>query len=155
VKAVLIRVGRGKERWADAAVAEYLKRLRVSQLPLEEVLLPTTRFRGDVEAVRDDEAARILARLSPRDRLIAVDERGRTPSTEELAAWVDESARAGTPRLVFAIGGPYGHGKAVRDAAWRVLSLSSMVTNHELARVFLAEQLYRVSTVLWGGKYHH
>lgn len=155
MKAALIRVGRGKERWADAAVAEYLKRLRVSQLPLEEVLLPTTRFRGDIEAVRDDEAARILARVSPRDRLIAVDERGRTPSTEELAAWVDESARAGTPRLVFAIGGPYGHGKAVRDAAWRVLSLSSMVTNHELARVFLAEQLYRVSTVLWGGKYHH
>lgn len=155
MKAVLIRVGRGKERWADAAVAEYLKRLRVSQLPLEEVLLPTTRFRGDIEAVRDDEAARILARLSPRDRLIAVDERGRTPSTEELVVWVDESARAGTPRLVFAIGGPYGHGKAVRDAAWRVLSLSSMVTNHELARVFLAEQLYRVSTVLWGGKYHH
>lgn len=155
MKAVLLRVGRGKVRWADQAVAEYLKRLRVGQLPLEEVLLPTTRFRGDVDAVRQDEAARILARLSSRDRLIAVDERGKTPSTEGLAEWIDAAARAGTPRLVFAIGGPYGHGPAVRDAAWRVLSLSSMVTNHELARVFLAEQLYRVSTVLWGGKYHH
>mgnify|MGYP000533361664 CR=1 FL=1 len=155
MKAVLLRVGRGKVRWADQAVAEYLKRLRGSQLPVEEVLLPTTRFRGDIEAVRADEAARILARVKPRDRLVAVDERGQTPSTEAFAKWIDASAKAGTPRIIFAIGGPYGHGRAVRDAAWRTLSLSSMVTNHELARVFLAEQLYRVSTVLWGGKYHH
>ena len=155
MKAVLLRVGRGKVRWADQAVAEYVKRLRVGKLPLEEVLLPTTRFRGDVDAVREDEAARILARVGPRDRLIAVDERGQTPSTEELAGWIDASTRVGAPRLFFAIGGPYGHGKAVRDAAWRVLALSSMVTNHELARVFLAEQLYRASTVIWGGKYHH
>ncbi len=155
MKAVVVRVGRGKERWADLAVKEYLKRLRVSQLPVEEVLLPTTRFRGQVDAVRDDEAQRILALLKPRDRLVAVDERGEAPSTEGFADWIDQSARAGVPRIVFALGGPYGHGEAVRAEAWRCLSLSSMVTNHELARVFLAEQLYRVSTVLWGGKYHH
>jgi 23S rRNA (pseudouridine1915-N3)-methyltransferase len=155
VKAIVVRVGRGKAKWADQAVEEYVKRLRVGQLPLEEVRLPTTRFRGDVEAVRADEARRILALVKPRDRLVAVDERGESPSTEQLADWVDQSARAGTPRIVFAIGGPYGHGAAVRQRAWRCLSLSSMVTNHELARVFLAEQLYRVSTVLWGGQYHH
>lgn len=155
MKAVLLRVGRGKVRWADQAVADYLKRMRGGQLPVEELLLPTTRFRGDIEAVRSDEANRILAKVKPRDRLIAVDERGATPTTEALAGWVDDCARAGTPRLVFAIGGPYGHGSAVRDAAWRTLALSSMVTNHELARVFLAEQLYRASTVLWGGSYHH
>ena len=155
MNAVLIRVGRGKVKWADQAVGEYVKRLRVGQLPLEEVRLPTTRFRGDIEAVRADEAQRILALLKPRDRLIAVDERGVAPSTEQLAEWIDDSAKAGVPRVVFAIGGPYGHGAAVRDRAWRCLALSSMVTNHELARVFLAEQLYRVSTVIWGGKYHH
>jgi len=155
VKAVLIRVGRGKVKWADQAVGEYVKRLRVGQMPLEEIRLPTTRFRGDIEAVRADEARRILALVKPRDRLVAVDERGDAPTTEQLADWVDQSARAGTPRIVFAIGGPYGHGVEVRERAWRCLSLSSMVTNHELARVFLAEQLYRVSTVLWGGQYHH
>jgi len=155
VKALLIRVGRGKVKWADQAVAEYVKRLRVGQLPLEEVRLPTTRFRGEVEAVRADEAQRILALVKPRDRLIAVDERGDAPSTEQLARWIEDSAKVGTPRMVFAIGGPYGHGPAVRDQAWRCLALSSMVTNHELARVFMAEQLYRASTVIWGGKYHH
>ena len=154
MKAVLIRVGRGKSSWADTAVQDYAKRLR-ARLPLEELRLPTARFRGDIEAVRDDEAARILAKVRPRDRLIALDERGDSPSSEGFADWIDAAAKAGTPRLVFAIGGPYGHGPAVRAAAWRCLAVSSMVTNHELARVFLVEQLYRASTLLWGGSYHH
>jgi len=154
VKAVLLRVGRGKSSWADSAVADYTKRLR-AKMPLEEVLLPTAKFRGDIDAVRSDEAARILAKVRSRDRLIALDERGQSPTSEGFAGWIDAAAKAGTGRLVFAIGGPYGHGAAVRDAAWRCLAVSSMVTNHELARVFLVEQLYRASTLLWGGKYHH
>ena len=154
MKAVLIRVGRGKSSWADTAVQDYAKRLR-ARLPLEELRLPTARFRGDIDAVRDDEAARTLAKVRPRDRLIALDERGDSPSSEGFADWIDAAAKAGTPRLVFAIGGPYGHGPAVRAAAWRCLAVSSMVTNHELARVFLVEQLYRASTLLWGGSYHH
>ena len=44
---------------------------------------------------------------------------------------------------------------AVRAQAWKVLALSRMVLNHELARVALVEQLYRASTLLWGGAYHH
>jgi 23S rRNA (pseudouridine1915-N3)-methyltransferase len=56
---------------------------------------------------------------------------------------------------VFAIGGPYGHGKELRSVAWKQLALSGMVLNHELARVVLVEQVYRVSTLLWGGAYHH
>lgn len=154
MKALLIRVGRGKSGWADTAVADYSKRLR-AKLPLEELRLPTTRFRGDIEAVRSDEAQRILAKVRPRDRLIALDERGDAPTSEGFAGWIDAAAKAGVPRLVFAIGGPYGHGAQVRQAAWRSLAISSMVTNHELARVFLVEQLYRASTLLWGGNYHH
>lgn len=153
MKAVLLRVAKGRVGWADTAVAHYAKRLQ--RMKLVEERIPTARFRGDVEAVRAEEAQLILSRLRPRDRLIALDERGELPSTETLAQWVDRSAHAGVGRLVFAIGGPYGHGAAVREAAWRSLALSKMVTNHELARVFMVEQLYRVSTVLWGGAYHH
>ena len=76
-------------------------------------------------------------------------------STEALAELTRASARASTRRLVFAIGGPYGHGPEVRQRAYKVISLSGMVLNHELARLVLVEQLYRVSTLLWGGSYHH
>jgi 23S rRNA (pseudouridine1915-N3)-methyltransferase len=154
VKAVLLRVGKGREAWADAGVQEYAKRLP-RQLSLEERLLKPALFRGDIDAVRAEEGKRILAELGPSDRLICLDERGELPTTEAFAGWIDEGARLGATRLVFAIGGPYGHDPAVRAAAWKVLALSRLVLNHELARLTLVEQLYRVSTLLWGGAYHH
>ena len=153
MKAVLLRVGKGRCPWADAAAVEYGRRLR--RLELTEQLLDPTPFRGDVEAVRAEEATRILAALRPGDRLFCLDERGVALRTEDLASRIDAAARDAQRRVVFAIGGPYGHDPAVRAQAWKVLALSRMVLNHELARVALVEQLYRASTLLWGGAYHH
>ena len=153
MKAVLLRVGRGRTAWADEAVKDYARRLP-RNLPFEEERVKPTRFRGDVEAVRAAEAEALLARVKPGDRLIALDERGELPTTEAFTGR-DDSACAGVWRIVFAIGGPYGHGPGVRKAAWKTLALSRMVLNHELARAALVEQLYRASTLLWGGSYHH
>ena len=154
MKVVVLRLGHGRTPWADAACADYLQRLPRA-LPVEEQRLEPSPFRGDIEAVRMAEAGRILAVLREGDRLIAVDERGERPTTEAFAGWIGEAAQGSVRRLVFALGGPYGHGPAVRTMAWRVLALSSLVTNHEIARVMLVEQLYRASTLLWGGAYHH
>ena len=154
MRALLLRVGKGRTRWADEGFADYARRMRT--LPLEEECLRTAPFRGDIDAVRRAEGEQIRAALRSDDRLIVLDERGELPTTEALAEWVREAERLSTRRLVFAIGGPYGHDPALRGEAWRVLALSRLVLNHELARVLLAEQLYRVSTLLWGGPpYHH
>lgn len=159
MKVVVLRVGHGRASsptgsWADAACADYHRRL-ARGLVLSEQLLEPAPFHGDVEAVRSAEATRILATLREGDRLVAVDERGQSPTTEAFAGWIHEASSGSARRLVFALGGPYGHGAAVRTAAWRVLSLSSLVLNHEIARVVLFEQLYRAGTLLWGGAYHH
>jgi 23S rRNA (pseudouridine1915-N3)-methyltransferase len=125
-------------------------------LKLTEICLAPEPFRGDVDAVRAAEGQRIRSMLKDGDKLVVLDERGALPRTEELADWVRGAERESTRRLVFAIGGPYGHDPTLRAEAWRVLALSRMVINHELARVLIAEQLYRVSTLLWGGApYHH
>jgi 23S rRNA (pseudouridine1915-N3)-methyltransferase len=154
LKLVVARVGKGRTNWADEACADWQKRL-ARRLPIEELLVEPEPFRGDVDAVRQAEAARLLDRVRPSDRLIAVDERGEAPTSEGFAAWIEGAAAAGTGRVVFALGGPYGHGPLVRERAWKVLALSSMVLNHELARAVLFEQLYRASTLIWGGSYHH
>ncbi len=153
MKAVLLRVGRGRTPWADEGVADYSRRL--TNMKYEERLIKPARFSGDVDAVRSEEAERILQQIKAGDRLIALDERGDLLTTDDMAGLVRASARASTRRLVFAIGGPYGHGEQVRAQAHRVVALSGMVLNHELARVVLVEQLYRVSTLIWGGSYHH
>lgn len=153
MRVLVARVGKGRNRWADEAAADYARRIR--QLRVEEQLLKPAAFRGDVEAVRSEEGARLLAQVGAGERLVALDERGELPTSEAFASWIEGAAQEGCPGLVFAIGGPYGHAAVVRDRAWKVLALGRWVTNHELARVVLVEQLYRASTLIWGGSYHH
>lgn len=150
----VVRVGRGAEAWAQAACDDYGKRLRRAWGAVDETLVKPERFRGDVDAVRDAEAARILGAVKPRDRLVVLDERGEDLDTEGFTALLREGLDA-DGALVFCLGGPYGHGPAARDAAWRTVRLSAMVLNHEVARVVLYEQLYRATTLIQGVPYHH
>lgn len=148
MKLVVLRVGKGRTRWADEACADYAERI-ARHLKIEEQVLPTAR-------TIEDESEALLAKIKDRDRLVVLDPRGTQVTTEELAAAVSDATRIGTGRLVFAIGGPFGHAPATRTRAWKQLALSRLVLNHELARVVLYEQLYRVTDILWGGRvYHH
>jgi len=87
-------------------------------------------------------------------KLILLDARGRTMSSDQLAAWIGRERDAGTQHLHFAIGPADGWSKASRDRADLLLSFGPMTFPHELARVMLAEQLYRAFTILAGHPYH-
>lgn len=153
MRLLVARVGKGRNAWADQAVEDYSRRIR--QVRFEELLLRPAVFRGEVEAVRSEEGARLLAAAGPGERLICLDERGELPTSEAFAGWIQQAIGEGAPGLVFGIGGPYGHAAVVRQRSWKVLALGRWVTNHEIARVVLVEQLYRASTLIWGGSYHH
>lgn len=73
----------------------------------------------------------------------------------QFAQLIGDAGDAGAEALVFAIGGPFGHGEAMRKRADVVLRLSSLVLNHQVARLLLMEQLYRGWTILKGEGYHH
>lgn len=148
----ILVVGRGRCDWADTAVADYTKRLRRMGGVKEEVVKAAS-FKGDVHAVRKAEADRLLARVKPRDRLVAMDERGESLDTVGFQTLVNKGRQQGS--VVFVIGGAYGLDASVRDRAWRVVRLSSMVMNHQVARVVLYEQLYRAMTLIEGVPYHH
>ncbi len=145
-------VGRSRCSWANEAVSDYARRIRRYGGVDERAVRPEP-FRGDVEAVRAAEASRLIAGLPSHGVLVALDERGDRVDTEALTGLVDDGRQRGG--VVFALGGPYGHGAAVRAEAWRVLRLSDLVLNHEVARVVLYEQLYRALTLLEGAPYHH
>lgn len=86
--------------------------------------------------------------------LFLLDERGKNPTSEDLAARIGELRDSGRKHVVFAIGGPDGHDAAIRSSADLVLSFGAQTWPHQLVRVMLAEQLYRVSTILSGHPYH-
>lgn len=154
MKIATIWVGKGKIKWADAGSVEYTRRLP-HHLGYQEIQLKPAPFTGNELGVRTTEAQKILDKLSGGDRLVALDERGIDLTSHAFADLINDAAKLGTRRLVFAIGGPFGHGEAVRDQAWKTIRLSHMVLNHSMARMLLSEQLYRASTILWGGQYHH
>jgi len=102
-----------------------------------------------------DEAA-LLRKVSDGAALIALDERGESLTSEELARGLvgrEEQSGGGRP-LVFAIGGADGHSPALRARADRVISFGKITIAHRLVRVLLAEQIYRAFTILRGHPYH-
>ena len=144
--------------WADAAMSEYVKRMkgalgRESSLELVEIR-PQERA-GGVPAARamSQEAERIRAALPRRARLVALDERGADISSRELSARL-ETWIAGGEDVAFLIGGADGLDPGLKAEAQETFRLSSMTLPHALARVLLAEQLYRAMSILKNHPYH-
>lgn len=109
------------------------------------------------EAFRTEEAMlEWLGRLDGRTPALAVllDSRGRQMSSEAFAAWLGGQRDAGAQQIVFAIGPASGWSEAARKRANLLLSLGPMTLAHALARLVMAEQLYRAITILTGHPYH-
>ena len=145
-------VGQSRCQWADAGVEEYARRLRRFGGVTEEYVRAEP-FRGDESAVRLVESQRLMKLFRENERVVALDERGQNYDTFAFRDLVERGRRDGT--LVFVVGGPYGLHSVAREKAWRVVRLSSMVLNHDLARLVLYEQLYRAMTLIEGVPYHH
>ncbi len=110
----------------------------------------------EVEGRRSGKAAEADAILGKagQARLVACDEHGRAMASREFAAWLGRERDAGVRELAFAIGGADGLGERVLDRAAARLAFGPQTWPHALARVMLAEQVYRATTILAGGPYH-
>jgi 23S rRNA (pseudouridine1915-N3)-methyltransferase len=140
----ILAVGTRMPEWVTAAYEEYTRRLRSAmRIDLEE--LPVGRAKGDEEK-------KILDRLGD-DYVVALDERGKSLTTLQLAKWLGERQQDGR-NLTFVIGGPDGHGPGVLARASLRWSLSGLTFPHAMVRVILAEQLYRAHSVLQNHPYH-
>ena len=100
------------------------------------------------------EAEALAARLEPGDHLIACDERGKARASRDLAGHVGALRDQGVRRLVFLIGGADGLDPALLGRAHEKLAFGPQTWPHALARVMLAEQVYRAVTILAGSPYH-
>jgi 23S rRNA (pseudouridine1915-N3)-methyltransferase len=86
--------------------------------------------------------------------LILLDSLGRQMTSEAFAAWLGVRRDQGVQKMVFAIGPASGWSQETRQQAHLLLSLGTLTLAHALARLVLAEQLYRASTILAGHPYH-
>jgi 23S rRNA (pseudouridine1915-N3)-methyltransferase len=150
MKIHLLCVGR-PARLLASPIEEYEARIRrYFDLDIVEVRAG----RGTREQVVDAEGEALLAKLPARTRCFALTRMGRAMSSREIADELQDIATYGPGGAAWLIGGAYGLSGAVLSRVDRAVSLSELTLPHELARLVLAEQLYRAGTILRGEPYH-
>ena len=146
-------VGKMRERHYAEAFEEYFKRLGAFGKPelreIAEERLPEQPSEKEIAQALVREAAEIEKAVPKGAYTVALCVEGRAMSSEELAR-----ALEGKSKLCFVVGGSFGLDEGVKRRADLRLSMSKMTFPHHLARVMLAEQVYRAFTIINGGRYH-
>ena len=142
----IIAVGKAKDRDLRSLLGDYYTRIG-RYAKLEEI---------EVKDGKVAEVAERLARSIPdRSRVVALEVDGQSMSSRGLATWLERAENQSVQTVVFLIGGAYGLPPELSKKADLRLSLSAMTLPHRLARLFLAEQIYRGFSILRGEPYDH
>lgn len=139
----LLAVGKAP-RWVEEGFAQYANRLP-ADCALQLTVVSPRRGQSDEE--------RLLAEVRPRETAVVFDRRGRSVSSEDMAKLLAEWRQSGRD-VAMLVGGLAGFDDEARGRADHVLSLSAMTFPHLLARVVVAEQVYRAWSILRGHPYH-
>ncbi|NNE19812.1 MAG: 23S rRNA (pseudouridine(1915)-N(3))-methyltransferase RlmH [Myxococcales bacterium] len=142
----IIAVGKAKDRELRSLLGDYYARIG-RYAKLDEI---------EIKDGKADEVAGRLARAIPdRSRVVALEVDGRSLSSRGLATWLERAENDSVQSVVFLIGGAYGLPPEISKKADLRLSLSAMTLPHRLARLFLAEQIYRGFSISRGEPYDH
>ena len=140
MKIRLLMLGKTRRPEINALLADYLKRIGRA-CPIE------------VTEVRDEEAALRKLEAERAATVLLLDAGGKVYDSGAFAKWLGEQRDRGTREIVFVCGDADGFPEALRKRVKQTISLSAMTYSHELARVMLAEQIYRAFAILSGSPY--
>lgn len=153
MKLLIAAVGHKMPDWVAAGCNEYIKRMP-RELPISVVeIKPEPRGSKTREQLTAAEKARIAPAIAGCSRIVALDERGKDLTTQQLAqrleAWMQEGGDT-----AFLIGGADGLDPELKQQADEMIRLSSLTLPHAMARLVLCEQLYRALSVVRNHPYH-
>ena len=149
-------IGKANETYVKEGVEEFTRRIS-RYYKVEWSIIPVPKNAGMLSEMdlKKKEGEIILEWLNKDDYLVALDERGKQLSSEELAGFIQARANESIKHIVFLIGGAFGIDERVLKRANYKWSLSQLVFPYQLVRLILAEQVYRACTILKNEKYHH
>lgn len=154
----IVCVGKLRERFYAEAVAEYVKRMAAltpcTVLEVADEPEPKQLTDAAIERTLRAEGERLLAKLTPSAYVVALCIDAKQPTSEELAERIRGLQLTGRSDIAFVIGGSLGLHAGVLARADERMGLSRMTLPHQLARVVLAEQLYRALKINAGQRYH-
>ena len=154
----IVCVGKLREQIYIDAFNEYSKRLaaycKFECVELNETKLGSSPSDKEIAAALDKEAVDIERALGKDAYVIAMCVEGKQLKSEDFAQKINSLAVSGRGRICFVIGGSFGISQRIKQRADMRLSMSEMTFPHHLARVMLAEQIYRAFKIIKGSKYH-
>lgn len=156
MKINLIAVGKIKEKYLKDAIDEYAKRLsKFCSLNIIEVNESVAKVENESNKKKslEDEAQSIISKLK-NEYVIALDIDGKEYSTIEISKKIKEITLKGISEISFIIGGSYGLDDSVKKRADLRFSFSRLTFPHQLFRVILLEQIYRVFKIINNEPYH-
>ncbi|WBY48982.1 23S rRNA (pseudouridine(1915)-N(3))-methyltransferase RlmH [Latilactobacillus curvatus] len=154
----VITVGKLKEKYLKAGIAEYAKRLskfcKFEMIEVADEKAPESLSNAEMTNVKDKEGERILNKIKDKEHVIVLAIQGKERASEEFAQEIQDLATYGKSDITFVIGGSLGTSDAVNKRANDALSFGKLTLPHQLMRLVLTEQIYRAFMINQGGPYH-
>jgi 23S rRNA (pseudouridine1915-N3)-methyltransferase len=156
MKLTLLVIGKTDEKYLREGVEKYLRRLaHYTTFEMLEHSL-ARKFQALPPAqLMQKEAGVILQQMEKADFSVLLDEKGKTFTSVEFAAFIQQRLNQSTKNLLFVVGGAWGFDETVYLKANMKLSLSAMTFSHQMVRLFFVEQLYRAFTIIRNESYHN
>ncbi len=158
MKITLAAVGKLKEKYLKDGIAEYTKRLSrfcyIEIIEVEDEPAPENMSRAQEAQIKAREAEKLLKRVKDSSRVIVLDVKGQSMDSEGFAKRLNSFFISGCSHVTFIIGGSLGLDESLIKRADLRFSMSALTFPHQLARLVLFEQVYRVFKIINGETYH-
>ena len=148
MKYIISTIGKIRNNDEDLITRKYLKRIRSIELKQYEVKTKNKEKRIEEEAEK-------LINSTPKDgKLILLDEEGENISSSDLAKLILNWNNSNITSVNFAIGGAFGNGIKIKRTADKVIALGKLTWPHQMVKMMISEQIYRIETIIHGHPYH-
>ena len=148
MKYIISFIGKSKTTDEDIITKKYLKRLNNVVIKQHEVKT------NNIKLKMMEEGSKLIKATPLNGKLILLDEQGENLSSTELAELISKWRDNNISSINFAIGGAFGNGKLIKKSADKVVALGKLTWPHQMVKMMVAEQIYRIETILEGHPYH-
>ena len=145
---IISTIGKVKNSDEDIITHKYLKRIKNVELKQFEVK------NNSPEKKINEEALKLINATPKNGKLILLDEKGENLSSNDLAKIILKWRDNNITNINFAIGGAFGNGEKIKKTADKVIAFGQLTWPHQMVKMMIAEQIYRIETIIQGHPYH-
>ena len=148
MKYIISAIGKTKTQQEDLITLKYLKRIKNIEIKQYEIKL------NNKQKKIEEEGLKLISSTPSNGRLVLLDEQGENLSSPELAKMVLDWRNNNIAYINFAIGGAFGNGDQIKRRADKIIALGKLTWPHQMVKMMIAEQIYRIETIIQGHPYH-